>query len=120
MVPFLGLKCATAELAEVINAAIARVVAPGSYVLGTEVEAFEAEFARSCELEPAIGVANWMEALHSGLLAVGVGPGEALILPSNTYIATGLAARQFGNIRCVQNSTAPQRISDTTVRLVWS
>ncbi|CAM5299111.1 DegT/DnrJ/EryC1/StrS family aminotransferase [Thauera mechernichensis] len=95
-VPFLDLHAAYLELKPEIDAAIARVLDSGWYILGPEVDAFEAEYAAYCEAEHAIGVANGLDALHLALLAMGVGPGDEVIVPSNTYIATWLAVSQCG------------------------
>jgi len=95
-VPFLDLHAAYLELKPEIDASIARVLDSGWYILGPEVEAFEAEYAAYCEAEHAIGVANGLDALHLALLAMGVGPGDEVIVPSNTYIATWLAVSQCG------------------------
>lgn len=95
-VPFLDLRAAYLELKPEIDSAIARVLDSGWYILGPEIEAFETEYAAYCEAEHAIGVANGLDALHLALLAMGVGPGDEVIVPSNTYIATWLAVSQCG------------------------
>lgn len=95
-IPFLDVGAAYKELKSEIDSAIARVLDSGWYILGPEVEAFEAEYAAYCEAEHAIGVANGLDALHLALLAMGVGPGDEVIVPSNTYIATWLAVSQCG------------------------
>ena len=95
-VPFLDLKAAYTELQPEIDAAIKRVLESGSYILGEEVDAFEREFAIYCEAMHCVGVANGLDALHLGLLALGVGVGNEVIVPSNTYIATWLAVSQCG------------------------
>lgn len=95
-VPFLDLRAAYLELHSSIDEAVARVLQSGWYVLGPEVEAFESEFATYCEANHAVGVADGLDALHLGLLAMGVGPGDEVIVPSNTYIATWLAVSQCG------------------------
>ena len=95
-IPFLDVGAAYKELKPEIDAAIARVLDSGWYILGPEVHAFEAEYAAYCEAEHAIGVANGLDALHLALLAMGVGPGDEVIVPSNTYIATWLAVSQCG------------------------
>ena len=95
-VPFLDLHAAYLELKPEINSAISRVLDSGWYILGPEVESFEAEWATYCEAEHAVGVANGLDALHLALLAMGVGPGDEVIVPSNTYIATWLAVSQCG------------------------
>lgn len=95
-IPFLDVGAAYKELKLEIDAAIARVLDSGWYILGPEVEAFEAEYAAYCDADQAIGVANGLDALHLALLAMGVGPGDEVIVPSNTYIATWLAVSQCG------------------------
>ena len=95
-IPFLDLRAAYLELKPEIDEAIARVLDSGHYILGPEVEAFEAEYATYCEAQHAIGVANGLDALHLALRAMGVCPGDEVIVPSNTYIATWLAVSQCG------------------------
>lgn len=96
MIPFLDLGAAYRELRPQIDAAMARVLASGHYILGPEVDAFEAEFAAYCEAGHCIGLANGLDALHLALRAMDVGPGDEVIVPSNTYIATWLAVSQCG------------------------
>lgn len=95
-VPFLDLKACYIELQPEIDAAIKRVLESGWYVLGDEVDAFEREYASYCEAKHCVGVANGLDALHLALLALGVGVGDEVIVPSNTYIATWLAVSQCG------------------------
>jgi len=95
-IPFLDVGAAYRELKPEIDAAIARVLDSGYYILGPEVDAFEAEYAAYCEARHAIGVANGLDALHLALRAMDVGPGDEVIVPSNTYIATWLAVSQCG------------------------
>ena len=97
-IPFLDLHAGYAELRTEIDAAIARVLDSGWYILGPEVEAFEAEFAGYCQADHAIGLANGLDALHLALRAMDVGPGDEVIVPSNTYIATWLAVNQCGAV----------------------
>ena len=68
----------------------------GWFIAGPELEAFEAEFANYCKVKHCIGVGNGLEALHLLLRAYGVGPGDEVIVPSNTFIATWLAVTQCG------------------------
>lgn len=98
MIPFLDLKAPHVELREEIQAAITRVVDSGWYILGPEVEAFEEAYARYCGAGHCIGVGNGLDALHLALRAMGVGPGDEVIVPSNTYIATWLAVSQCGAV----------------------
>ena len=95
-VPFLDLGAAYRELRADIDAAIARVLASGWYVLGPEVEAFEAEWAAFCGARHAVGVANGLDALTLALRALDIGPGDEVVVPSNTYIATWLAVSALG------------------------
>ena len=97
-IPFLDLGETYRELKPEIDSAIARVLESGWYILGAEVESFESEYAAYCEAKYCVGVANGLDALHLSLLAVGVGPGDEVIVPSNTYIATWLAVSQCGAI----------------------
>ena len=98
MIPFLDLKAPHVELREEIDAAIARVLDSGWYVLGPEVDAFEADYAAFCDAKYAVGVANGLDALHLALRAMDVGVGDEVIVPSNTYIATWLAVSQCGAV----------------------
>lgn len=95
-IPFLNLKAPYSELKEELDGAYHRVMESGWYVLGKEVEAFEAEYAAYCETKYCIGVANGLEALHLILRASGIGQGDEIIVPSNTYIATWLAVTHTG------------------------
>lgn len=96
MIKFLDLRAAYLELKTEIDQAVASVLDSGWYILGSEVKAFEADFAAYCEAEHAVGVANGLDALHLALRALGVGSGDEVIVPSNTYIATWLAISQCG------------------------
>lgn len=91
-VPFLSLQAATEELRREIDEAISRVVGSGHYIGGPEVESFEAEFAGFVGARHCIGVGNGLDALTLALLAHGVGPGDEVLVPSNTFIATWLGA----------------------------
>ena len=95
-VPFLDLKSPYLELKYELDAAYQRVMESGWYVLGNEVEMFEDEFAAYCETKHCIGVANGLDALHLIVRAYGIGPGDEVIVPSNTYIATWLAVTHAG------------------------
>ena len=96
MVPFLDLGAATAEIRVALDNAIGRVLASGRYVLGPEVEAFEREFAAFVGADHCVGVGNGLDAIELALRAIGVGPGDEVIVPSNTYIATWLAVTRLG------------------------
>ena len=96
MIPFLDLKAPYLELKQELDEAIARVVSSGWFIGGGEVEQFEADYAQYCGVTHAVGVANGLDALHLALRAMDVGPGDEVIVPSNTYIATWLAVSQCG------------------------
>lgn len=95
-VPFLDLRAAQSEIAAELEAAVQRVVASGYYIMGPELDRFEAEFAAYCGCPHAVGLGNGLDALRLGLQALGIGPGDEVIVPSNTYIATWLAVSQCG------------------------
>lgn len=95
-VPFLDLGAAYRELKPEIDAAVARVLESGWYILGPEVEAFESEWAAYCEAKHAVGLANGLDALTLALRALDIGSGDEVIVPSNTYIATWLAVTEVG------------------------
>lgn len=95
-VPFLDLKAPCDELRDDLDAAFRRVMESGWFILGREVEAFEAEFAAYCGARHCIGVGNGLDALHLILRAMEIGPGDEVLVPSNTYIATWLAVSYTG------------------------
>jgi len=95
-VPFLDLKPPYHEVKEEMDAAYLRVMESGWYILGSEVEAFEGEFAAYCGVKHCVGVGNGLEALHLILRAYGIGPGDEVIVPANTFIATWLAVSYAG------------------------
>ena len=90
-VPFLDVCASYGELKEELDEAYGRVMRSGVYILGEEVEAFEAEWAAYCGVKHGVGVGSGLDALHLVLRAMGIGPGDEVIVPSNTYIATWLA-----------------------------
>jgi dTDP-3-amino-3,4,6-trideoxy-alpha-D-glucose transaminase len=95
-IPFLDLRSAYRELQGELDAACRRVVESGWYVLGAEVEAFEAEFAAYCGVRHCVAVGNGLDALTLLLRACGVGRGDEVIVPAHTFIATWLAVTAAG------------------------
>jgi len=95
-VPFVDFVSPYQELKAELDEAYARFMQSAWYVLGKEVEAFEAEYAAYCGSKHCIGVANGLDAMHLVLRAWEVGPGDEVIVPSNTYIATWLAVTAVG------------------------
>lgn len=96
MIPFVDFGAMNAELRPRLDAAYARVVDSNWLILGHELEAFEREFADYCGARHCIGVANGLDALFITLKAMGIGTGDEVIVPSNTYIATWLAVSYAG------------------------
>jgi len=95
-VPILDLQPACEELRPELDAVYRRVVDSGWVLLGRELESFELEYARSVGVKHCVGVANGLEALQLALLALGIGPGDEVIVPSHGYIATWLAVTHTG------------------------
>jgi dTDP-4-amino-4,6-dideoxygalactose transaminase len=95
-IPFLDLKGIFQRQSTELAEAFARVLDSGWYILGGEVQAFETEYAAWCGAGHAVGVANGLEALSLSLRALGVGSGDDVLVPSNTYIATWLAVTHVG------------------------
>lgn len=95
-VPILELKPAYDELRTELDAAYHRVMESGWVLLGRELEAFEGEYAASIGAKHCIGVANGLEAMQLVLMALGIGPGDEVIVPSHGYIATWLAVTHAG------------------------
>ena len=95
-VPFLQLGDAVAEQRPQIDAAIKRVLDSGWFLLGPELEAMETEWSTWCGAKHAVGVSNGLDALHLTLRAWGIGTGDEVIVPSNTYIASWLAVTMAG------------------------
>ena len=95
-VPFLDVKQTYLELQKEIDAAIKGVLKGGCYILGENVERFEQEFAAYCGCKYCIGVASGLDALQLLLKAHDIGPGDDVIIPANTYIATALAVSSTG------------------------
>ncbi|WP_433259942.1 DegT/DnrJ/EryC1/StrS family aminotransferase [Actinosynnema sp. CS-041913] len=95
-VPFLDLRHGYAELRAELDAAYQRVAASGWYVLGPELERFEAEFAEYSGVGHCVGVGSGLDALTLTLRSLDVGPGDEVIVPSNTFIATWMAVVAVG------------------------
>jgi dTDP-4-amino-4,6-dideoxygalactose transaminase len=98
MIPFLDLARAHEELRADIEAAVARVLAAGHYVGGSEVAAFEQAFADFVEAGHCIGVNSGLDALTLALRALQIGPGDEVIVPAHTFVATWLSVSATGAI----------------------
>ena len=95
-IPFNDFASPYQELKAELDDAYHRFMQSGWYVLGKEVEAFEQEYAAYCGAKYCVGVANCLDAMHLVLRAWNIGPGDEVIVPSNTYIATWLAISHAG------------------------
>src|SRR5829696_1966116 len=95
-VPLFDTAAPLAPLREEIDAAIARVIDSATFVLGPEVSTFEVEFAGYCGARHAIGVANGTDALTIALRALGVGPGDEVVVPAFTFYASAEAIPPTG------------------------
>ncbi|PLS17883.1 aminotransferase [Bacillus sp. M6-12] len=91
MIPFLDLKSINNQYKEELNKAIEKVVSSGWYVMGNELETFEFEFANFCGTSHCIGVGTGLDALVLTIKALEIKPGDEIIVPANTFIATVLA-----------------------------
>jgi dTDP-3-amino-3,4,6-trideoxy-alpha-D-glucose transaminase len=95
-VPLTRLDFADAELLEELMGAVREVASRGAFTLGEPVEAFEREFAAYCDSDFAVGVSSGTEALALALRALEIGPGDEVIVPSNSFIATAEAVSAVG------------------------
>ena len=95
-IPFVTFKPMEAELDKELREAFDRVYTRSWYIEGMEDEAFEKAFAEYCGSRYCVGVGNGLDALFLTLKALGVGAGDEVIVPSNTYIATALAVTYVG------------------------
>jgi len=95
-VPLFDTKTPIAPLRDVLAARLVEVMDAGQYILGPEVSAFEAEWARYLGVRHAIGVANGTEAITLALRAMGVGPGDDVVVPSFTFYASAEAIPHAG------------------------
>ena len=88
MIPFVDLKAQYASIKNEVNAAIQGILDSCQFTLGSEVAAFEEEFAAYCQTEHGIGVNTGTSALHLALLAANIGPGDEVITVPFTFVAT--------------------------------
>ncbi len=95
-IPLVDLKAQHAEVAEEVAEGFARVIEDTAFVLGPQVREFEAAFARFCEAPHCVGVANGTDAIELTVRALGLGPGDEVIVPANTFIASALGVVRAG------------------------
>jgi dTDP-4-amino-4,6-dideoxygalactose transaminase len=96
LIPFFASEAMHAAVRAEVLAALARVYDSNWYVLGEEVAQFEQEYSQFNKIAHTVGVGNGLEALTLALRALGIGPGDEVLVPSNTYIATWLAVTHAG------------------------
>lgn len=96
MTPFYDMVAGLGEFRAELDEAWHRVLNRGSFILGEELDAFEAEFASYCGAAHCVGVSSGLDALSLTLRALEIGPGDEIIVPSHTFIATWLAVSAVG------------------------
>ena len=107
-IPLLQLDPSDPALLEELLAVVARVASAGAFTMGHELEAFETEFAAYCETRDAVGVSSGTEALVLALRALDIGPGDEVIVPANSFIATAEAVSLAGATPRLSTSTRRQ------------
>lgn len=90
-IPLVDLKAQYAGIRGEVDAAIGRVVSNADFILGSEVDAFESDYSRYCETEHAVGLDSGLSALELGMRALGIGPGDEVITPAHSFIASSSA-----------------------------
>jgi dTDP-4-amino-4,6-dideoxygalactose transaminase len=96
VIEFLNLRRVNAVHEAALHSAVERVIRSGWYILGEETSRFEAAFAAYCGVRHCVGVANGLDALTLILRGLGIGPGDEVIVPAHTFVATWLAVTQVG------------------------
>jgi dTDP-4-amino-4,6-dideoxygalactose transaminase len=127
-VPFVDLKAQYITIAEEIQEALADVIQNASFIGGKHVKEFEANFAAFCMTKHCIGVGNGTDALFLALKALGIGPGDEVIVPANTFVATSeavtLAGARVVFVDCdprtynIDVSKIPERVTERTKALI--
>jgi len=95
-VPFVDLQAQLRPIRNEIDTGIAAVLDKCNFILGEEVSQFERAFADYCKAKYAVGVASGLDAIHLAMLALGVGPGDEVIVPAHTFIASALGVTMVG------------------------
>jgi dTDP-4-amino-4,6-dideoxygalactose transaminase len=111
-VPLLDLGAQYSSLKAEIDDAISRVLRTSDFILGGELDLFEAEFATFCEAKYCVGVDSGLSALELALRALDIGPGDEVITPANTFIATALAISNAGAVAVLVEVDAETRNID--------
>jgi dTDP-4-amino-4,6-dideoxygalactose transaminase len=97
-IPFVDLAAQRRRLGPRLDAAIARVLAHGCFIMGPEVTELEAQLAAFCGARHAIACASGTDALALGLMAKGIGPGDAVLMPGFTFVATAEPVAWLGAV----------------------
>jgi dTDP-4-amino-4,6-dideoxygalactose transaminase len=95
-IPFVDLKAQYQTIDREIQPAINQVLSRCNFILGTEVDQFEQDYARFINVRHAVGVSSGLDALRLAMAALDIGAGDEVIVPANTYIATALAVSAIG------------------------
>ena len=95
-IPFVDLASMHAEIGADLDGAWRQVVRSGAFIGGEVVDRFEADWAAYCGVRHCVGLANGTAALELSLAALGVGPGDEVIVPANTFVATPAAVAAVG------------------------
>ncbi len=98
MIPFVDLKSVNLKYETELTDAFSKMLHSGWFITGDELAGFEKEFAAYCQTAHCVGVANGLDALFIALKMLGVGEGDEVIVPANTYIATWLAVNMTGAV----------------------
>ncbi len=112
MIPLVDLAAQHRQIADEVAAGFARVFERTSFILGAEVAEFELEFARFVGVGFCVGTANGTDALELALRALGVGPGDEVIVPANSFIASALAVARAGANPVLVDSDAATHLLD--------
>jgi dTDP-4-amino-4,6-dideoxygalactose transaminase len=112
-IPLVDLKWQHAQVAEEVKEGMAEVMANTAFILGPQVKAFEEAFAAYQETPYCVGVGSGTDALEMILRALGIGPGDEVIAPANTFIATVLAVTRTGAVPVLVDSDPTYHLIDT-------
>lgn len=113
-VPLVDLKAQLPEIMDEVHAGWARVLDRTAFVLGPDVREFEEAFARLCGVAHCLGVGSGTDALDIALRALDVGPGDEVIVPANTFIASALAIVRVGATPVIVDSDPVFHLIDPT------
>lgn len=114
-IPLVDLKAQYASLAEELKPAVLSVFESGNFILGEEVTRFESAFAQFCGVPFAVGVANGTDSIQLACRALDIGPGDEVIVPANTFIATLIGAQQAGAKPVLVDCRESDFLIDTTL-----